>query len=192
MLPSSCPSSSWGVNVISCMNEDKTRGMPRCVALLRLREIHQCIKGHYQNKKARSTFVWTGSICPPNRVNLAGRKGNGDDEIVGWPVFSLVWLSAWPEGQRIRCRVISSPRLQRGHSSSLLGERTNAVNTPHQRPSEASDNNSTSSISAPNCHPVSFDTIFWSTVRGSTAASSNAGIIRQSVFEPDRFHSWSR
>lgn len=70
------------------MNEDKTRGMRRCVALLRLREIHQCINGHKQNKKARSTFVWTGSICPPTfRVNLAGRKGNGDDEIVGWTSF---------------------------------------------------------------------------------------------------------
>lgn len=215
MLPSSCPSSSWGVNVISCMNEDKTRGMPRCVALLRLREIQQCIKGHYQNKKARSTFVWTGSICPPNRVNLAGRKGNGDDEIVGWngPVFSLVWLSVRPEGQRIRCRVISSPRLQRGHSSSLLGERTNAVNTPHQRPSEASDNNSTSSSSiSVELQSKQKERRWWDTVSRielctkppsgffwhhlliyrHTVPSSNAGIIQQSVFEQDRFHSWSR
>lgn len=76
-------------------------------------------------------------IPPTFGAYLAVCKGNGDDEIV----FSLVWLLG---GQGIRCRVISSSCLQMGHSSSLLGERTNVVNTPHQKLSEANDNTSSS------------------------------------------------
>lgn len=108
-------------------------GNRRRVAQLRLQEIHWGVRGDWKKGPVRNCLNhWSKSSCLQRQQGWCNR-------CLKRTVFSLVWCQ---EGGN-KERVISSSRLQTGHSSSLLGERTNTVNAPHQRLSGGSDTTST-------------------------------------------------